>query len=286
MDIKQLIVLALQIAIIGTVFTFGLRATVDDVLYVWRRPSLLVRSLLAVFVIMPILVAVFVMALDSRSDLEVVLVALALSPVPPILPNKINKARGSSSFGLGLMVVLAVGSIGAIPLSIAALDLVTQRPIVVQPGAIARIVAMTVVVPLLAGMALNRIAPRFSEALVTPLSRIATVLLLIGVALLVYGTREAIWAATGGGAVAASVAFVAVGLLVGHLMGGPEPEHSTVLALSTACRHPAIALSLASTNFPHEQFAGMVILYLLVSGVVGIPYVKWQGRRASVAAAA
>ena len=286
MDIKQLIVLALQIAIIGTVFTYGLRATVDHVMDVWRRPGLLLRSLLSVFVVMPILVVVFVKAFDLRQDVEVVLVALALSPVPPILPNKIDKAGGSSSFGLGLMLVLAVGALVAIPLSIAALDLVTPRPIDVETGAIVRIVAMTTLVPLLAGMAVHRLAPRFSERLATPLSRIATVLLLVGVALLIYGTRQAIWAATGGGAIAAIVAFVAVGLLVGHLLGGPEAEESTVLALSTACRHPAIALSIASANFPNEQFAGMVILYLVVSGFAGIPYVKWQGRRASVAAAA
>ena len=286
MDIKQLIVLALQIAIIGTVFTYGLRATVDNVLDVWRRPSLLVRSLLAVFVVMPILVVSFIKAFDLRPDVEVVLVALALSPVPPILPNKIDKAGGSSSFGLGLMLVLAVGAIVAIPLSIAVLDRVSDHPIAVRPGAIARIVAMSVLVPLLAGMVVHRLAPRLSERLATPLSRVALVLLLIGVALLIYGARQAIWAATGGGAIAAIVAFVAVGLLIGHLLGGPEPENSTVLALSTACRHPAIALSIASANFPNEKFAGIVILYLLVSGVAGIPYVKWQGRRASVAAAA
>src|SRR5204862_4876650 len=108
--LKQLVLLALQIAIIGTVFNFGLRSTLDDVLYVWRRPSLLVRSLLSVLVIMPLLVVAFVKVFDLRADVEVVLVALALSPVPPLLPTKVNKAGGSASFGLGLMLALAVGS--------------------------------------------------------------------------------------------------------------------------------------------------------------------------------
>ena len=77
MDIKQLIVLALQVAIIGTVFGFGLRATLDDVLYVLRRPGLLIRSFLAVLVVMPMLVVVFVKVFDLRATVEVVLVALA-----------------------------------------------------------------------------------------------------------------------------------------------------------------------------------------------------------------
>jgi BASS family bile acid:Na+ symporter len=209
-----------------------------------------------------------------------------LSPVPPLLPRKVTKAGGSSSFGLGLMLVLAVAAIGAIPLSVALLQLVAERPIVVASGAIVKIVVMTVLVPLLVGMALNRLAPRISDALRTPVSTIATVLLLGGVVLLLFGTRNAIWAATGGGAIISIVAFVAVGLLVGHLLGGPEPEHQLALALATACRHPAIALGLASANFPQERFGGMVILYILVSGVVAVPYIRWQGRRATAAAAA
>jgi BASS family bile acid:Na+ symporter len=285
MDIKQLIVLALQVAIIGTVFGFGLRATLDDVLYVLRRPGLLIRSFLAVLVVMPILVVVSVEIFDLRTTVEVVLVALALSPVPPLLPRKEKKAGGLPSFGLGLMLVLAVGAIAAIPLSVAVLDHVFERPIAMQPGAIARIVVTTVLVPMLAGMMLRRLAPRIAEGLETPVRWLANGLLLIGVVVLLIGTWQAIWAATGGGAVLTIVAFVAVGLLVGHLLGGPESEHSTVLALSTACRHPAIALAIASSNYPDERFGGTIILYLLVSAIAGIPYVKWQRRRASFAAA-
>jgi BASS family bile acid:Na+ symporter len=286
MDVKQLIVLALQVAIVGTVFGFGLRATRDDVLYVARRPGLLIRSFLAVLVVMPMLVVGFVKVFDLRTTVEVVLVALALSPVPPLLPRKEKKAGGLPSFGLGLMLVLAVGAILAIPLSAAVLAHVFERPIAMPPGAITRIVATTVLVPLLVGMMLRKLAPRMADRLDGPVSRIANGLLLIGVAVLLIGAWRPIWTATGGGSVLAIVAFVAVGLLVGHLMGGPEPEHSAVLALSTACRHPAIALAIASSNYPDERFGGTIILYLLVSAVAGIPYVAWQRRRANVAAAA
>ena len=71
----------------------------------------------------------------------------------------------------------------------------------------------------------------------------------------------------------------ALGLAVGHWMGAPEPAHSVVLALSTACRHPAIALAIATVNFPDQRFGGTILLYLLVSAAVGFPYVAWQRRR-------
>ena len=58
MDLQQIVVLVLQISIIAMVFGFGLKATPDDLLYLWRRPGLLLRSLVAMLVVMPI-VAVF-----------------------------------------------------------------------------------------------------------------------------------------------------------------------------------------------------------------------------------
>ena len=60
MTLQQSIVLALQASIFMTVFDFGLQATFDDVLYVVRRPSLLVRSLVAMFVIMPVMAVTLV----------------------------------------------------------------------------------------------------------------------------------------------------------------------------------------------------------------------------------
>jgi BASS family bile acid:Na+ symporter len=46
----------------------------------------------------------------------------------------------------------------------------------------------------------------------------------------------------GDGTVVAAVLLSALGLLVGHLLGGPDPENRTVLALATVSRHPGVAL--------------------------------------------
>jgi BASS family bile acid:Na+ symporter len=110
---------------------------------------------------------------------------------------------------------------------------------------------------------------------------LSTVLLAVAAFLLLIGSLGAVWSALGGGTAIALVAFVVMGLVVGHVMGGPEPEHSTVLALSTASRHPAIALTIAAVNFPNEQFVGIIVLYLLISTLVCIPYVAWQRRRSA-----
>ena len=58
-----------------------------------------------------------------------------------------------------------------------------------------------------------------------------------------------------------------------------ERETSLVLGMSCACRHPAIAFAIASANFPDQRFGGAIILYLLLSLVIGVPYVRWNRSR-------
>ena len=62
--------------------------------------------------------------------------------------------------------------------------------------------------------------------------------------------------------------------------GGPAPGNRLVLALATSTRHPAIAFAIAKANFPNEPNLGAaVVLYLLVSLCIGLPYQVWQHRR-------
>ena len=68
-------------SILLTVFGFGLNATTNDVLYLVRRPGLLARSLLAMFVVMPIVSFALAKTLDFSPTVQIALVALAISPV-------------------------------------------------------------------------------------------------------------------------------------------------------------------------------------------------------------
>jgi BASS family bile acid:Na+ symporter len=74
--------------------------------------------------------------------------------------------------------------------------------------------------------------------------------------------------------------FVLAGLAIGHLLGGPDPDQRTVLALSTATRHPGVALAIVGANFPGEKAALAAILLCLIWGtILSIPYVRWRRHR-------
>ena len=280
MDARQLIVLALQVSIIGTVFSFGLNTTHADFRYLFGRPGLLFRSLLAVLIITPLMAIVLVQVFEFQRAAEIALVALAISPLPPLLPSKESRVVGNTSYGVALMALLALLAIVTVPLSVKVLEQVVGRPLNVPTAAIARMVSVAVLLPLLVGMAVRTLRPAVAERIEPVITLVAKILLILGAVALFAGMWRAILGAIGGGAVAAMLVFVVLALAIGDLLGQPEREHSIVLALSAASHHPAIALSIASANAPNEHFAGTILLYLLVNLVVGGLYIAWQHRSA------
>jgi BASS family bile acid:Na+ symporter len=90
-----------------------------------------------------------------------------------------------------------------------------------------------------------------------------------------------VWSLIGDGTIIAFIIFGIVGLTVGHLLGGPGPDERITLALSTACRHPALALAIATVNVPEEhRVLSAILLYLIVNTLLTIPYVAWQKNKA------
>jgi bile acid:Na+ symporter, BASS family len=84
----------------------------------------------------------------------------------------------------------------------------------------------------------------------------------------------------GDGTLLAILAFVAVGLAVGHLLGGPGSDDRAVLALATAMRHPGVALVIASGTVAGDKVvAPALLLYLLVGTIATVPYVMWRKRQ-------
>lgn len=280
MTLQALIVLAIQASIFLTVFGFGLGARLDDVLYLVRRPLLLARSLVAMFLVMPLVAVAMVKMFDLRPPVEIVLIALAISPLPPLLPKKQGKAGGHAAYGLALMAIVGVLSIATVPVMARLMGAYFGLPFAMPPAAIATVVLRMVVLPLAAGLIIRAALPALADRIAKPAEQLATVLLGLGVVVILIAMLPAALTLVGNGTLFALVAFVAIGLAVGHLLGGPKEDQDVVLALSTGSRHPAIALAIARANFPDEpNLAATVVLYLLVGAIVGMVYMAWLRRR-------
>jgi BASS family bile acid:Na+ symporter len=279
MKLQQLVLLSIQVSIFLTVFSYGLRARMQDLLYVVRRPWVMARSLLALFVIMPIAAVAIVVMFDTQPAVEIAVVAIALSPIPPLLPRRQVKASGRGSYALGLIATAALVSIVFIPPGVALVGRVFGKHFATDPGTIARVAILSVLAPLGAGMAFRSVARQLSDRIVGPMTVIANVLLALGTLGILIVALPAAIAVIGNGTILVLTAFIVFGLAVGDALGGREPSDKIVLAISTACRHPAIALAIAGAAYPTEKrVLGAVALYLLLNIVLSIPYVKWRQR--------
>ena len=180
----------------------------------------------------------------------------------------------------GLMVAAASFSIVFVPLAVYLIGRYFNQPYGIGVGAVTELIALSILLPLAAGIAFRKATPTAAEHITDPLARIAEIVLLIGVLCVLAFSPPAAWALTGGGTIVAFTAFVIVGLAVGHFLGGPGSEERVTLALSTSSRHPAVALAIAGANIPEERrVIYAVLLYLLISALVTIPYVVWQRKR-------
>ena len=281
-DMSVLIFFVLKASILLTVFAIGLSTRPQDLTYVVRRPSLLIRSLLSINVVMPLFAASLAVAAHLLPVVEIILIALSISPIPPLLPKKARNATDESTYAIGLLVTVAFLAIIFVPIAVDLLGWAFGGAATISAKTVALVLAKNVVAPLGAGLLVHYSARSFAERIARPLSVIASIFLIASVLPILFTAMPAILSLIGNGTLAAMIAFVLVGLMVGHILGGPDPADRTILALTTSSRHPGVAAAIVSLNFPHQKLAvPAILLYLLVNALLSIAYVAWMRHRAS-----
>jgi bile acid:Na+ symporter, BASS family len=280
MDLAKLIPLALKGSIFLNVFLLGVDARPGDLIHLLRSPGKLLRSLLSMNILMPLLVVVGVAIFKLHPAVEIALLTLAISPIPPLLPQKTLKAGGEASYAFGLLTVAALLAILFVPVGVAVYGKLFGRPTLMSPLAVMGLVVTTVLAPLAAGMLVRRVASGFAERISKPVSLVAKVLLVASVVPILFVAWPAIVSLIGNGTILAIAVFLVVGLAAGYLIGGPDPEDRVVLSFATAFRHPGVAIAIATANFPGQKpIPAAILLYLLLGAVVSVPIVAWRKKQ-------
>jgi len=284
MTAVQMLGLVLQASIMLTVLGLGLTATQQDATYLLRRPKLLARAVIAMNIAMPIIAALIATTFALPLEVKAALVALAVSPVPPIIQKKQTGAGGRQEYVVGLLVAMSLLAIVLVPLTVLILDKIFGCAARITPASVAKIMLLTVLAPLLVGLLTRHWVPAAEKAAGAIIS-VAGILLVIGSALLLYGLWPITRTYIGNDVVAMLAALAVIGLAVGHLLGGPRAGDRTTLAISTSSRHPAVALAIATSGTatePKPELA-IILLYLVVATFISLPYQKW--RKPTVSAA-
>lgn len=275
MTLQEIILLAVKLSIVLSVFALGLRATLDQATLLFRHPLQLLRGIFAMNVVMPAVALALAILFDLHPAVKIALVAISVSPVPPIFNNNAVKGGGREDNAVAMMATTALIAIGVIPLTMDILGRIAGVEMHMTAATVAKLVLATVLLPLLAGIAVHKVAPAFAAKVSAPLAKFSMLLLVVALLPILIGIGKPMFSLIGDGTLLSMAAFVLIGVITGDWLGGRDPGDRRMTALATASRHPAVAIAIANTNFPEQKLAApAVILYLLVSGIVSGIYLK------------
>lgn len=284
MDAVAATKLLLSASILLLVFALGLQATFADATSLLRnflhKPHWLLRALIAMYVVVPAAAVGLALAFELAPPLRAGLLAVAISPIPPILPGKQLRFGGDRAYVFGLLVAVSLSSILLIPLMVLLLDLLFGRDTAFGPGSVLQVIGLSVLLPLVAGLSARQWLPRLAARIAPWVSRVGTITLLASVLPILAAAWPTIVPLWGQGVLLACIALAAIAIAAGHLLGGPDRGFGATLAIASAMRHPGVALALVTRHAVEEsRGAAVVLLYLLVATVLTTLYGMWCSRR-------
>lgn len=279
----EVLLAILKASVAALIVGIGMSATLADLGHLWRRQALLLRSLLAMYVLVPLAAFAVVKVFPVTTPVKAVLLVFAASAGAPLLPRKLM-ALTSGSYVFSLVVTSSVMAILIVPAWVWLLGRHFEAAEAVSFGNVALVVARAFLLPLAIGMVLRAIFPAWSRRHAGKLIGGGSALLaLAGVAILALNWDIFLGVRPAG--IAALVTLLVVSLAIGHALGGPEPDDRTALAVACATRHIGLAVVVAS-SFPGDNTLILLGVYLVTSLAVTLPYLRWRQRRPAPAAAA
>ncbi|HEY9639707.1 MAG TPA: hypothetical protein V6C57_04450 [Coleofasciculaceae cyanobacterium] len=273
-----------KLTIFTLMLSMGIRWTFEHVLWLWQRPSLLLRSLMAVIVIVPLLgVLAFMIPSDITVAERIGIGMMLVCPGAPLIPFKSMKAGSHVMFTASLQIALCLMAIGSIPLILMIIANFYPNQAWITPLEVFKQIFFAQVLPLGIGVGIRQVWPKLADEIMQPLVKMATFMLVLVVIVLLTLTLDRVFSI--GWTTFLTIVFLTLAsLLCGHLLGGPDFDTRLPLANATATRNAGLALLLITMNFPNLDFVrggiiNTLIAYALIAAIVAIPYTVWCKRK-------
>jgi len=258
-------------ALLGFVVTsmmeMGVGFTIRQIIDALRDVRLVLLALLANFVAMPLGALALDKMLRLDEPLGVGLLLLGAAAGAPFLPKLTELAKGNLPFAVGIMVLLAVGTVGYLPLVLPLL----LPGVTVNSGRIAGWLFLLTLLPLAAGLALRAQYGKLAARVKPVLDWVSNAILVPMVLLLAVANIDKIFHIFGTRGILAGFLLIGLGFGIGWMIGGPSGDRRRALALGTGQRNVAAALVVASESFSDPSVVIMVIVVTIVGLLTLLP---------------
>ncbi|AKB24812.1 transmembrane transport protein [Methanosarcina sp. MTP4] len=273
-------VLATLIFVLTSMLGMGFSLTVPQIVAPLRNTKLVLLSLAANFILVPLLALGILFIFPLSEGLSIGLFLVGTAAGAPFLPKLAQVAKGDTAFSVGLMVLLMVVTIIYVPIVLPLLI----TGVTINPWEIARSLILLMLIPLAIALFIRARYEEVANGLL-PLMNQATSLslLVLFVAFFVVYISDLL-GVIGTTAVIAAVLFLLVSFIIGYFLGGAARPIRSVLGLGTAQRNLSAALAIAALNFTDPDVMVMILVVSL-AGLILLMFIGGElGKRAEAAA--
>ena len=257
---QELADLAILLFVISGMFGTGLNLTLKQIFDPLRRVSLVVKALIANFILVPLLAYIIVQLINLDEPKTIGLMLMATAAGAAFLPRLAVIAKGDIALSVGLMTLMTTVTIVFLPLALPLL----LPGVEVDPLEVAQTLIFFILLPLAIGLFIKARYEDIAASLQPHMAQTASYSLMLAAVLMLVLNFDNLLRAFGTGTYLAVILFVAISLLLGYFLGGPGNESKRVLGLGTAQRDISTALLVAARNFDEEG----VLVMILVGSVV------------------
>ena len=246
-----------------------------------RQPALMLRSLVVALVLVPAAALALVLLLGPAPAVAIGLAILvACPPAPMMIKAAPTMGGGDAAFLASLHLSLAALAVVTVPLALKLLSVPLGFNASVDIPSLLWILARTILIPIGLGLAVRVLFPAWAEAFGAGLAKAGTAGVLVVVVFALAALYPALlnMDARSYGVIAACSAAA---LAIGHVLGPQDPKQKTILAVECAVRHPALALTIAATNFTPQQALPVLLPCVITFTLVAMVYLFVRGRTQS-----
>lgn len=274
--------IAVLVFAVSSMLSVGLAYRIGLILGPLREPRAVFRAVVANFVLIPLLAVGIERVFPLDAPLALGLFLLAGSAGAPFLIKLASAAKDDVALSAALLVLLIPVTVAFLPFYVPlAMAHPSLRDLSYVPSstlAIGLPLLSTLILPILVGLAVQALAPRWAARLVPIGGKMATVALVLVIVATFGANVQGLVRVVKTGAVVAGVLLVVGAFAVGYLLS--RHDRGAVLGLGTAQRNVAGAMVIASRDFTDPDILVMVTACSLAGLLVLFPIAWLLGRRA------
>jgi BASS family bile acid:Na+ symporter len=267
--------------VVTSMLAMSLSLSVQQMTQPLRHVRLVIMTLLANFVLVPLLAYVITKVVPLDQSLQIGVILIGTAAGAPFIPKLVQGAKGNVAYAVGLMFLIMVVTIFYLPIILPLLLLGVE----VNPWDIAKSLIATMLIPLVIGMLIKSHSPDVADHWAPVMQKVSSlailVLLVVGLGLNISNILSFI----GTLGIGAMVLLIVGSLLIGILFGGRDPGIRTAMGLSTANRNGAAALLVATQNFSGTDTLPYVLVGVVVMLLVVLPAARVLSKRNETVAA-